>query len=205
MGSSKKQTVGYWYYMGLHMGICHGPVDSVLEIRAGDRTAWTGNVTQSGQITIRAENLFGGKEKEGGIYGRCDIMMGEADQGANAYVSAKQSGPQPAYRGFLGLVYHGSGSYANLKGNGSLISTLFLSVLTGLSGKIAANNPYIKPWAVKVKRILKGWDADSAWYPEKAAVSVASFTIAYSDDWKYRVEAPGSTADRSPVPKRISG
>lgn len=147
-GGSKKQTTGYWYSLGMHLGICRGPVDSVMELRSGDRTFWKGDQAASGQISINAENLFGGKSKEGGIVGTLDVMMGEATQGANSYLASKQSGPQPGYRGFLSLVFRG--------------------------GKIAANNPYIKPWAVRVKRILQGWDGGSAWYPEKAPVLVKS-------------------------------
>ena len=37
MGSGKKQTVGYRYYMALYMGECLGPVDALREIRVGDR------------------------------------------------------------------------------------------------------------------------------------------------------------------------
>mgnify|MGYP000499930949 CR=1 FL=1 len=39
-GSSKSQTVGYRYRMGLHLALCQGPVDAVQEIQMGDRTAW---------------------------------------------------------------------------------------------------------------------------------------------------------------------
>ena len=36
---SKKQTVGYRYYMSLLMGIGRGPVDEIVQIRAGDVNA----------------------------------------------------------------------------------------------------------------------------------------------------------------------
>ncbi|AGF89243.1 hypothetical protein SP019_00250, partial [Salmonella phage FSL SP-019] len=46
MGSkAKKITVGYKYYMGLFMGLFRGPVNEIVEIRVGDRTAWTGSIT----------------------------------------------------------------------------------------------------------------------------------------------------------------
>ena len=32
-GSSKKQTVGYRYRIGLHLALCQGPVDAVQEIQ----------------------------------------------------------------------------------------------------------------------------------------------------------------------------
>jgi hypothetical protein len=145
-GSSKAQTVGYWYEMGQHLGLSHGPVDAVLEIRGGDRTGWSGEVTDNEQIYINAPDLFGGQEREGGIQGYADIMMGGPDQGANDYLASQQGTPQPAYRGLLSLVFR--------------------------RGKITANNPYIKPWAVRVRRILKGWAGGSPWYPDKAGILI---------------------------------
>lgn len=156
-GGSKKQTVGYRYRMGLHMGLCHGPVDAVLEVRVGDRTAWKGNVTSSAQVTINAPKLFGGDEKEGGVQGALDIEMGEADQAPNDYLVSKIGAGRPAYRGILGLVYRG--------------------------GLITSNNPYIKPWSVKVRRILQGWKGGSAWYPEKAQIALSSEAPPPMQDW----------------------
>lgn len=148
-GGGGSQTVGYRYYLGMHLGVCVGPVDALLEIRVGDRTAWSGNVTASGTIAINAPDLFGGEEKEGGIAGALDVMMGEATQMPNAYLSAKQSGPQPAYRGLLSFVWK--------------------------QGFIGANNPYMKPWAQKVRRILKGWQGGvTAWYSTKAEIALPS-------------------------------
>lgn len=152
-GSSKTVTVGYRYYMGLHMGLCMGPVDALREIRVGDRVAWSGNQTASGAITIDAPNLFGGEEREGGIAGAVDVMMGEATQGANAYLAGKQGGTQPGYRGILGLVFRG--------------------------GLIAANNPYIKKWSAKATRVLAGWqNGGAAWYSTKAAISLPGGDVA---------------------------
>lgn len=144
MGSSKKQTVGYRYRMGLHMGICL-ECDSLLEIRAGDRTAWVGNMTETGTTSINVPKLFGGDEREGGIQGTLDVMMGRPGQMPNAYLTGQQGGFQPGYRGFLGLVYR---------------------------GLITSNNPYIKNWEVRVRSILKGWNNDTPWYPERAPIGL---------------------------------
>lgn len=142
MGSSKKQTVGFRYSMSLHMGICL-ECDTLLEIRAGDRVAWAGAVNETQTVGIYAPMLFGGDEREGGIRGTMDVMMGRPDQGANAYLTSVQGGFQPGYRGFLGLVYR---------------------------GLITSNNPYIKNWEVRVRSILKGWHNDTPWYPERAPI-----------------------------------
>lgn len=139
----KKVTVGYRYYMGLHFGLCYGPVDALLEIRAGDRAAWQGSQTASGAISINAPDLFGGEEREGGVQGTLDVMMGEATQTANAYLSSVQSGSQPGYRGLLTAVFR--------------------------RGLIGCMNPYIKPWAFRVRRIAQGWRTP-VWYPAKAEI-----------------------------------
>lgn len=157
MGSSKKVTVGYRYRMGLHMGICHEP-DALLEIRAGDRIAWQGHITETSQATISAPNLFGGDEREGGISGTMDVMMGRPDQGPNAYLASVQGGLQPSYRGFLGIVYR---------------------------GLITSNNPYIKNWSVRVRSILRGWHGGAAWYPGAATIrygGVASAALYFALD-----------------------
>lgn len=146
---SKEVTVGYRYYMGLHFGICHGPVDALLKIEVGGREAWTGEQTVSAQLQLNKPSLFGGDKREGGIKGKLDVMMGETTQVANDYLTTEQGSPQPGYRGFLGAVYR--------------------------RGQVSAMNPYIKPWAWKVRRILKGWENDgTAWYSAKAAITLAN-------------------------------
>lgn len=154
----KKVTVGYRYFMGLHFGLCYGPVDALLEIRAGDRTAWSGSQTTSGTVQITAPDLFGGEEREGGIYGSLDVMMGGASQAANGYLASKQTGGQPAYRGLLTAVFRGSTLYSWLSQSG---------------GYIGSMNPYIKPWAFKVRRIAQGWRT-AVFYSAKAAITVGS-------------------------------
>lgn len=141
-GSSKKVTVGYRYYLGMHLAICHGPVDAVTEIQVGERQAWGGNLAASGRITLNAPELFGGEKREGGVSGAVDIAFGEPTQAPNDYLVSKIGVPQPAYRGVLGLI----------------LRQLY----------IAANNPYIKPWAVRVKRCFRDW------YPAKAEIAGAA-------------------------------
>lgn len=171
MGGSKKQTVGYKYMMGLHFGLCHGPVDALLELRGGDRRAWAGAVTESGRIAIDAPGLWGGEKKEGGIVGDLDVMMGEASQDPNDYLVSQLGDTMPAFRGILSLVFR--------------------------KGMVGAMNPYPKPWKFKVRRILKGWHDNATWYPEKAVITLDFIEGAYTSVAKYKVEPPGSTADYS--------
>lgn len=145
MGSSKRPkpiVVSYWYSAGLHFIPCYGPVDAITEVRVADRIAWSGSQTASGSVEIDNDNLFGGKSKEGGIKGTMTVKMGEPSQNTSGFSGA---GTLPAYRGLLSLVYRGIYS---------------------------AGNPYMKPWAFRVRRILSGWHNDSAWYGAKATITL---------------------------------
>lgn len=57
--SSKKTVVGYRYYMGVQLGICHGPDVLLREIKFGDYVAWSG-LSSGGPIAIDKLSLFGG-------------------------------------------------------------------------------------------------------------------------------------------------
>jgi hypothetical protein len=143
-GSSKAQTVGYRYYMDIHMGLGRGPLDELVEIRVADETAWSGSVTASGQIRIDAPDLFGGDSGEGGIEGTLDVMMGEPTQGVHAKLQAMVGGLVSAFRGRATLFY---------------------------SGLLSSMNPYPKAWKMRVRRALKGWDGD-VWYPERCVIAL---------------------------------
>lgn len=144
MGSKKSVTVGYRYYMGLHFGLCQGPVDAVQKVVVGDREAWVGEQTTSGTVMVAKPDLFGGDKREGGVSGQLDILMGEPAQTANDYLVTRIGAAMPAFRGILSAVWRG--------------------------GQVTANNPYIKPWAFRIKRILQGWSSGAAWYAAKAEI-----------------------------------
>lgn len=124
MGSGNKQTVGYRYFIGLHMIVCHGPVDAVKQIIIGERLAWSGNVNSNTTISINEPDLFGGEKKEGGIIADVDIELGGPTQGVNSYLSNLLGPLVPGFRGLLGLVVK--------------------------RGYVCAMSPYPKPWAVRV-------------------------------------------------------
>ncbi|HBO8891571.1 TPA: hypothetical protein L5C98_002005 [Pseudomonas aeruginosa] len=144
-GRSKAQTIGYRYLMGLHMGFGRGPMDELVEIRVGDRTAWKGSVTTSQTIQIQAGNLFGGDKGEGGVEGPFEVMMGEPNQAVNPRLAAMLGGLVPAFRG--------------------VVTAFFDGLLCSL-------NPYPKKWATRWRRALKGWDGE-VWYPARAVISLA--------------------------------
>lgn len=251
MGGSKSQITGYRYALGLHLALCHGPVDAIREIRVDGRTAWSvttggmeagsggagvepqigtvaamsaapalpgeddaqvtfagtlpgvrlgqsyrlrlddgssaiitlrqvdydaatdwtswevtpaetafsaqpvvvletsaaasnsGASAGGGRIRIDAPELFGGDSREGGIVGDVDVLMGAPDQAPNDYLARVLGAAVPAYRGLCSLV----------------LRQMYLGL-----------NPYLKPWAVRVTRVLAGEAGAPQWYPARAAI-----------------------------------
>ncbi|MDH5832178.1 phage tail protein [Luteimonas sp. M1R5S18] len=179
MGSSKKQTVSYWYHPFFQLALHEGPFDKLLKIRGGDVDAWVGELTASGSITVDAPNLWGGDEKEGGIQGTFDVMFGEMDAEPNVFFQTAM-GPDPSNHNGVALLQFNSGRYG-------------------------AGNPYPKAISVLTERIYEGWLDDVCWYPEKAKIVFESFDLPYDGIWAYQVEAPGSTADYSSADYDHSG
>lgn len=83
--SSKKMTIGYKYFMGVQLGVCHGPGVTLREVWFDDDKAWEGQVT-SGSFTINKPDLFGGEESGGGVQGTVSFYNGGLIQKANAYL-----------------------------------------------------------------------------------------------------------------------
>lgn len=144
-GAKKKPTIGYRYYMSLHMGGCRGPVDALIAIMVGGKKAWSGAMTASGTTAIDQPNLFGGDKGEGGIVGALTVMMGESTQAPNPALGVLHGTLLPAFRRVLTLLF---------------------------DGEVCALSPNPQPWKFRVRRILAGWAGDAPWYPEKAVVAL---------------------------------
>lgn len=142
-GSSKSVTVGYKYYLGIHMVLCHGPVDKVTRIDVDEKVAWSGNAT-GGPINVNSPDLFGGESREGGVSGRVDIDMGGPTQGRNSYLQGRLGSDIPAFRGVLSAVLN--------------------QVYIGL-------NPYLKRWAFWASRIHVRQDGIPQWYDAKSEIN----------------------------------
>lgn len=141
-GSSKKVTVGYKYYLGMHMVLCHGPIDFISQFKVDNRTAWTG-FSSGGEVNINKPGLFGGEDREGGVQGKVDVLMGGPSQPKNGYLKARLGEDIPAFRG--------------------VVSAVLKQVYLGM-------NPYLKPWSFRAQRINVKGDGETQWYNEKAAI-----------------------------------
>ncbi len=106
----KTYISGYENYLGVHLGVCHGPVDRITGIKFSGRYGWKGvaapgiatvnapgyglpmpkhqedgtgpYVTVPNLIVINQGFLFGGEESEGGVMGIIDVMHGDTPQTA---------------------------------------------------------------------------------------------------------------------------
>jgi len=153
-GKSKKQTIGYKYYLGMHQILCQGPIDAVTRVTVDDRQAWAGENT-GGPITVNAPELFGGESREGGVSGTIDIEMGGPTQGKNSYLLSKLGSLIPAYRGVVGAVFR----------------QCYLG-----------NNPYLKAWRFRGQRIHVRQNGIAQWYDSKAAIANEAFRTPVAGD-----------------------
>ncbi len=58
MGGSKTQVVGFKYHLGVHMVLCHGPVDALREIRVDDKLAWSATTAGYSPATTSGGESF---------------------------------------------------------------------------------------------------------------------------------------------------
>jgi hypothetical protein len=159
VGSSKKQTIGYKYFLGMHLVWLHA-ADRLLEIMFDRKSAWTGNVT-GGTINVSAEKLYGGEKKEGGVSGAIDVEFGSDAQTENAYLQSQLGADIPAFRRVVGFV----------------MKKFYFGM-----------NPYLKMIAARFQRIHTTTDYATQWYDAKAGVgSVVSRTpVIMPEPWVNR-------------------
>ena len=106
------QFLGYKFSLGMVMSICHAPIDFVIELIFGEKSAWSGQEANT-TITIDKKDLFGGQDKEGGVAGAVSFYSGGRTQEVDPYVAAFR-GETSAQRGLLTLVF---GSVGNIPEN----------------------------------------------------------------------------------------
>jgi hypothetical protein len=127
VAARQSYVVGHRYYAGLHLAICHGPVDAVTRIIVGERTAWSGSITSSQTIYVNAPELFGGDSREGGVQGYVEVKMGGPAETVSGYLQQKLGSVIPAFRGVVSIIAQ--------------------------QCQLSAMNPYIKPWSIEARRI----------------------------------------------------
>jgi hypothetical protein len=155
-GGSGGQTTGYRYMMSLLFGMGRGPINELVEIEAGDKKAWQGNLSDDTVQSINKPNLFGGDEKEGGIVGKFRLFPGRFDQ-----VLPGAAPGLPSVKDSIG----------------GLVSEFRNVTMLWFDGEISAMNPYPKEWKFRLRRSNAGWYNDEPWYPKLARILMAGGAI----------------------------
>lgn len=143
MGKNKAVYAGTKYYMGNHMVLCYGPVDAITRITGDDKELWSGTHT-GGSLYINKPLAWGGESREGGVQGSIDVDMGRSDQQPNAYLQSVLGTNIPAYR--------------------DVVSIIWKRLYYGM-------NPYLKPWAVTLRRTQTLGTGGAQWYSAKADIN----------------------------------
>jgi hypothetical protein len=167
-GSSKSQTTGYKYFVGIHMVLCAGPIDFIIRILVDNDLLWLGKQGQ-GTIPLDMPNLFGGTTREGGITGNVDVCLGATTQTQNLYLVSQLGALLPAFRGVCALV----------------LNQLYLGL-----------NPYLKPWSVRASRIHVRQNGIPQWYDAKSEID-SGISASSFGNWSYLVVPNTDTIDRS--------
>lgn len=175
---------GYRYYLGIHMGICRGPVDGLVEIWVGEKKAWPLPYTVQvggGQTyaTVDGDGTGGNLSVEGTytepIYEVVDEPPPQTTSGTITINAPMLFGGDEGEGGIVGDcdVMMGEDTQA--------VNTRLAAMLGGLvsafrgmftlffDGQVSAMNPYPSPWKVRVRRALMGWDGD-VFYPATAKI-----------------------------------
>lgn len=101
------------YSMSLHLGVCHA-VDAFTSVTIGEKLAWSGLQSTTGDVTITQPELFGGVKKEGGVGGVVRFLLGLPDQilpNRLATRLGRASGADcPGFRGIASLFFTGTAS-----------------------------------------------------------------------------------------------
>lgn len=161
-GGDKKQTIGYKYFIGMHMAFTLSEGNTrLLKIIVGEDVVWTGNLA-SGRGRIRQPTIWGGDESEGGIEGDFDWCPGGPGQGQNDYLMAKMNGIMVrggatglggAFSKVLSHVLLRSLIVSEGKYGGGAVPAYRSTARIVWRGGYVGNSKYIKEWKVQVQRL----------------------------------------------------
>lgn len=174
MGKSQTATIGHRYYLGIQAILNFGRLDALRMLRFKEKVAWSGTAVGGTEISVDQEELFGGKEAEGGVKGTVTVQDGNTSQTADSYLTQiyqtnEQGGKRvPAFRAVSQLIF-GQPFYWG-------------------------QNPFFPAWDAVGQRITyTGHDGAEQWYLSKAKIPGDDLPGATVDDLEYDPEYPGGT------------
>ncbi len=141
---------GYRYYIGMALGLCHGPDVTLKAIKIADHVVWTGSQS-GGSFTIDKPGEFGA---EGGIFAVCDHVPGSLTQNRNEYLNT-QLAHVPAFR-HTSVIYHRGPSSLDDAPTGDASAFLNEVRYTGYIGR----STIVKEWKVRLCRFPNYLESD---------------------------------------------
>ena len=187
--SGGSQTIGYRYYLSMHLGLCRGPIDELVQINVGDVHAWPipdgDSETATGKVTVaQGPNGTGVALWESGV--ATEVPASEINTISNVGVDANGLTYTSinAPKLFGGDKKEGGvqGTLTMLWGRATQNITATIAALLGgrvpafrgvatvfYDGLICSLNPYPKTWTFRVRRVTSGWDG-AVWQPDLAVI-----------------------------------
>jgi len=162
--SSTRLTLAFRYSIGMQFLLCHGPIDSLLEVRTNDKVAFSGNVTggtsdDGEDFVVDARTIYGGDSDEqlesggtGGLYAACTLYKGTGTQNASPYMASTLATEIPAHRGIAHLIWKGPSSGNKVYNYDLGDPTIVFTREPFLSGYVGTN-PNINPLSFVVRRL----------------------------------------------------
>jgi hypothetical protein len=201
--SAKQQVVDY--RMSLHLGICTGPVDALLGVWVGEKSALSTAASTPTVFNVTRLDLFGDVKKEGGVMGAIHYLPGGASQILTTFLAGKLGRTAltcPAFRGIASLFFTEHVISSNLTGGSTYtLVAVHPRVFRERKGFFwTSNSPYLRAIWAQVTRCPK------LWYPEKAVIhnglsGRASVYIAVDASGSMDIIDSGSPASRLSVVK----
>jgi hypothetical protein len=181
-GKSGGQTIGYRYYMSLHMGLCCTGIDEIVQINVGDVRAWPvpdGDSEEIEGMKLVAEGpdgigvaLFEDGHLEDRPSGDIntfttgddfdieapELFGGDKKEGGiEGKVTVLRGQPTQVVPGFIKSLM--GGLVPDFRG----VATLFYD------GLLCSMNPYPKKWSFRLRRVTSEWDG-GLWQPDLAVI-----------------------------------
>lgn len=104
--SYQNVVTGYRYYYGLDLGLCHGPIDAITEIKYGSHVVWAGSAAHGSLIT--ASGTWAAGELTEGVRASVEVHLGIDNQDPSPYLEARLgAGEVPGYGGIAHIVWRG--------------------------------------------------------------------------------------------------
>lgn len=184
-GGSKQKV--FDYRLGIHYGVCVGPVDEFIDIEVNEKWLGLSGSTENSEFSVDKMNLFGGPKKGGGVKGKISALMGNASQVLPESLAQKlgrTSGTVTGYRGIFSIWFSGKDSELVDPQSGAIETIPSTEGFTW-----STNVPSIPPVRVKVRRSPAGLAGDDPLIGKNANPAHIIYETLLNSDWGAGYEA----------------